>query len=106
MMRLSFTSRGAKTLLGLGLVGAMLLPSGHFGSAPVQAMRAAKINHDPNTLIIGQQYGDLNSLDPIVPFTLSWGMVASNIFDPLIYRGPDLTIDPSKGLATSWKYLN
>ncbi len=105
-MGLSFTSRGTKAILGLGLVGAMLLPAGRFGSSSVDAMRAAKINHDPNTLIIGSQYGDPLNFDPIVPFTLAWGMISSNIFDPLIYRGPDLKIDPSKGLATSWKYLN
>jgi peptide/nickel transport system substrate-binding protein len=105
-MGLSFTSRGMKALLGLGLVGAMLIPSGQFGSSSVDAMRAAKINHDPNTLIIGSQYGDPQNFDPIATFTLAWGMIGSNIFDPLIYRGPDLKIDPSKGLATSWKYLN
>ena len=31
-------------------------------------------------------------------------MIASNIFDGLIYRGEDLKMDKTKGLATGWKY--
>ncbi len=104
-MALSCASRRMKALLGVALVGTILLPAGLF-NAPAQAMRSAKTNHDPNTLIIGSQYGDPQNFDPIATFTLAWGMIASNIFDPLIYRGPNLKIDPSKGLATSWKYLN
>lgn len=105
-MRLSGIRRSAKPLLGLALLGAMILPPSLANTAPAHAARAAKINHDPNTLIIGSQYGDPQNFDPIATFTLAWGMIASNIFDPLIYRGPDLKIDPSKGLATSWHYIN
>ncbi len=70
------------------------------------ASRAATINHDPNTLIVGSQYGDPQDFDPIDTFTLAWGMIGSNVFDALVYRGTDMKIDKSKGLATGWKYVN
>lgn len=70
------------------------------------AQAASGINHDPSTLIIGSQYGDPQNFDPIATFTLAWGMIGSNVFDALVYRGPDLKIDKSKGLATGWRYLN
>ena len=70
------------------------------------AQAAGGINHDPSTLIIGSQYGDPQNFDPIATFLLSWGMIGSNVFDALVYRGPDLKIDKSKGLATDWRYLN
>ncbi|HVA89055.1 MAG TPA: ABC transporter substrate-binding protein [Chloroflexota bacterium] len=105
-MRIASPRRGLKPVLGLALIGAMLLPPGLFNAPSAAATRAAKINHDPNTLIIGVQYADPQNLDPIATFLLSWGMMGSNIFDPLVYRGTDLKIDPSKGLATSWHYLN
>jgi peptide/nickel transport system substrate-binding protein len=72
----------------------------------VHAARAAAINHDKNTLIIGSQYGDPQNFDPIATFTLAWGMIGSNIFDALVYRGSDLKIHKTMGLATNWKYLN
>lgn len=33
---------------------------------------------------------------------IAWGEVGNNIFDGLVYRGPDLKVQP--GLATSWTY--
>ncbi len=72
-----------------------------FGAAApiVHAQSVASINHDRSTLVIGSQYGDPQNFDPIATFTLAWGMISSNIFDALVYRGPDLKIDKSKGLA-------
>jgi len=72
----------------------------------VHAQAVASINHDRSTLVIGSQYGDPQNFDPIATFTLAWGMISSNIFDALVYRGPDLKIDKSKGLATNWTYVN
>src|SRR3989440_2764186 len=75
-------------------------------AAVVNASGTAVINHDRSTLIIGSQYGDPQNLDPIATFLLSWGMMGSNIFDALVYRGPDLRIHKDMGLATGWRYLN
>ncbi|WP_068086487.1 ABC transporter substrate-binding protein [Polycladidibacter stylochi] len=50
------------------------------------------------------QVRDPGSWDPIDTFTLAWGSVASNLFDGLVYRGPDLKLVP--GLATSWEFLD
>src|SRR5437588_2563423 len=75
-------------------------------AAVVNASGTAVINHDRSTLIIGSQYGDPQNLDPIATFLLSWGMMASNIFDALVYRGPDLKINKEMGLATGWRYLD
>lgn len=63
------------------------------------------IKHDPNTLVIGSQYGDPQNLDPIATFLLSWGMIGNNVFDGLTFRGPDLKIHKNLGLATNWHYL-
>ncbi len=37
---------------------------------------------------------DPGSWDPIDTFLVNWASVATNIFDGLIYRGPDLKIVP------------
>lgn len=47
---------------------------------------------------------DPGSWDPIDTFLVNWASVATNIFDGLVYRGPDLKIVP--GLATSWEELD
>ncbi|MDO6707501.1 ABC transporter substrate-binding protein [Photobacterium sp. 1_MG-2023] len=47
---------------------------------------------------------DPGSWDPIDTFLVNWASVATNIFDGLTYRGPDLKLQP--GLATSWKQLD
>ncbi len=54
-------------------------------------------------LVIAQAQ-DPGSWDPIDTFYLSWGMVASNIFDGLVDRGVDLKIRP--GLAERWEWLD
>ncbi len=76
------------------------------GGGAVLASGPRAINHDPTTLVIGSQYGDPQNFDPIATFTLAWGMIGSNVFDALVYRGTDMRIDKSKGLATDWHYLN
>jgi len=47
---------------------------------------------------------DPGSWDPIDTFLVQWAAVATNIFDGLTYRGPDLKIVP--GLAESWDILD
>lgn len=47
---------------------------------------------------------DPGSWDPVDTFLLNWASVATNIFDGLVYRGPDLKIVPA--LATSWETLD
>lgn len=47
---------------------------------------------------------DPGSWDPIDTFLVNWASVATNIFDGLVYRGPDLKIVP--GLAASWEELD
>jgi peptide/nickel transport system substrate-binding protein len=46
------------------------------------------------------QVQDPGSWDPVDTFLISWGQVATNIFDGLTARGPDLKVVP--GLAASW----
>ncbi len=97
---------GLRVIAILALSSLLVLSRGASWSASVHAARPAAINHDKSTLIIGSQYGDPQNFDPIATFTLAWGMIASNIFDALVYRGPDLKIHKDLGLATDWKYLN
>lgn len=47
---------------------------------------------------------DPGSWDPIDTFLVAWATVATNIFDGLTYRGPDLKLVP--GLAESWEELD
>jgi peptide/nickel transport system substrate-binding protein len=47
---------------------------------------------------------DPGSWDPIDTFLVNWASVATNIFEGLTYRGPDLELVP--GLATSWEVLD
>lgn len=47
---------------------------------------------------------DPGSWDPIDTFLVQWASVATNIFDGLTYRGPDLKVVP--GLAESWEELD
>jgi peptide/nickel transport system substrate-binding protein len=44
------------------------------------------------------------SWDPIDTFFVQWAAVATNIFDGLTWRGPDLKVAP--GLAESWEELD
>ena len=50
------------------------------------------------------QVQDPASYDPIDTFFLSWGQIATNIFDGLVQRGADMQIRPA--LATSWEMLD
>lgn len=43
---------------------------------------------------------DPGSWDPIDTFLVNWASVATNVFEGLTYRGPDMKLVP--GLATSW----
>ncbi|MER8524459.1 ABC transporter substrate-binding protein [Mesorhizobium sp. M1076] len=47
---------------------------------------------------------DVGSWDPIDTFVIDWASVATNIFDGLVQRDPDLKLVP--GLATSWEELD
>ncbi|HDZ49241.1 hypothetical protein LCGC14_0185670 [marine sediment metagenome] len=47
---------------------------------------------------------DPGTWDPIDTFLVNWASVATNIFDGLTYRGPDLELVP--GLATEWQELD
>ncbi len=53
------------------------------------------------TLNVAQRQ-DPQNLDPIDTFRLSWGSIASNVFEGLVFRGEDLQLQP--GLATSWEF--
>lgn len=44
---------------------------------------------------------DPGSWDPIDTFMVNWASLATNIFEGLTYRGPDMKLVP--GLATSWE---
>lgn len=47
---------------------------------------------------------DPGSWDPIDTFLVNWASVATNIYDGLTYRGPDLMLEP--GLAIAWEELD
>ncbi len=55
------------------------------------------------TLTVAQQQ-DPQNLDPIDTFRLSWGSIASNVFEGLVFRGEELELEP--GLATGWEFLD
>ena len=59
--------------------------------------------HAAGTLTVALETDD-GTWDPIDTFTLTWGRIGSNIYDPLILRGPDLKLRP--GLALSWQFLD
>jgi len=56
------------------------------------------------SLTIGQQFPDPGTLDPIASFTMAWAMIGSSVYDGLVFRSPELKIEP--GLATSWKWVD
>jgi peptide/nickel transport system substrate-binding protein len=47
---------------------------------------------------------DPGSWDPIDTFLVNWSSVATNVYEGLVYRTPDLKIVPA--LATSWEVLD
>lgn len=75
-------------------VAALALSGAAFAAAP--AFAAGKM-----TISSPQDPG---SWDPIDTFLVQWAAVATNIFDGLTYRGPDLKLVP--GLAESWEELD
>ncbi len=58
---------------------------------------------DASTLTVAQRR-DPQNLDPIDTFRLSWGSIASNVFEGLVFRGEDLELKP--GLASGWEFLD
>jgi len=76
--------------------------NGTAGNSTGQTTSSTKPAVDNKTLVIADGLGDPQNWDPIATFVIAWGEVANNIFDGLVYRGPDLKIQP--GLATSWDY--
>lgn len=78
------------TLLKTGLLACALLAP---VAAATPALAAGKL-----TLSLPQDPG---SWDPVDTFLVTWAAVATNLFDGLVYRGPDLKITPA--LATSWE---
>ena len=47
---------------------------------------------------------DPGSWDPIDTFLINWASLATNVFEGLTYRGPDMELVPA--LATSWETLD
>lgn len=106
MAQLRRRKAGFAVVIALLITLGAAIPRAGLGANIAQASSLGAINHDPTTLVIGSQYGDPQNFDPIATYSLAWGMIGSNIFDGLVYRGTDLKIDKSKGLATNWRYLN
>ncbi|WP_417615209.1 ABC transporter substrate-binding protein [Oceanisphaera sp.] len=67
------------------------------------ALMLGSIAAQASTLTIASPQ-DPGSWDPIDTFLVNWSSVATNIFDGLTYRGPDLKLVP--GLATAWEELD
>ena len=66
------------------------------------AQATAGTSHAGSLTIASPQ--DPGSWDPIDTFLVNWASVATNIFDGLTYRGPNLELVP--GLATNWEELD
>jgi len=99
-----------KWMVPVGMMASLMLlvtGCGSSGSTPSVSNSTgtgtATAGHN-GELIIANSEPDPGSWDPIKTFLVAWGEIGSNIFDGLVYRGPDLKIGP--GLATSWKYTN
>ncbi len=73
------------------LLGALALSTALIAASP--SFAAGKL-----TVSLSQDPG---SWDPVDTFLVAWATVATNIFDGLTYRGPDLKLVP--GLAESWQ---
>ncbi len=67
------------------------------------ALILGSVTAQASTLTISSPQ-DPGSWDPIDTFLTNWSSVATNIFDGLTYRGPDLKLVP--GLATAWEELD
>ncbi len=97
-----------RTLAGLVILSLVAVACGPTTSTPTSGAASttttastAASSNGTLTIAISIDQGDWNPLDS---FSLAWGQVANQIFDGLVYRGPNLNIHP--GLATSWKWLN
>ena len=92
--------------IALVLIAALALAGcGRAKTQPADGSGGSVATGFKDTLVIGDAQGDPHgSWDPIDTFLVAWGTVASNIFEGLTSRGPELTLQP--GLATSWKYLD
>ncbi|MEP3441714.1 MAG: ABC transporter substrate-binding protein [Sulfitobacter sp.] len=85
-----------KNLLGKGALRAALLATTLCAVAPAMSFAETVLN-------VAQRQ-DPQNLDPIDTFRLSWGSIASNVFEGLVFRGEDLQLQP--GLATGWEFLD
>ena len=56
-----------------------------------------------NHLVVAQAQ-DPGNWDPIDTFFVAWASVMTNVFEGLVFRGPDLKLQP--GLATEWKWID
>ncbi|MBF9233622.1 ABC transporter substrate-binding protein [Microvirga alba] len=74
-----------------------------FTAAALAAPMAAPSAQAAGTLTVGLTI-DPGSWDPIDTFLVPWASAATNIYDGLTSRGPDMKLQP--GLATSWELLD
>lgn len=74
-----------------------------FNSLLASAILAGSLSVHAGSLTISSPQ-DPGSWDPIDTFLVNWASVATNIFDGLTYRGPDLKLVPN--LATGWEELD
>lgn len=70
--------------------------------AAASALTVSAMSHAGALTIASPQ--DPGSWDPIDTFLVNWASLATNVFDGLTYRGPDLELVP--GLATRWEELD
>lgn len=54
--------------------------------------------------LVVAQAQDPGNWDPIDTFFVAWASVMNNVFEGLVFRGPDLQLKP--GLATEWKWID
>ncbi|WP_441986218.1 ABC transporter substrate-binding protein [Microvirga sp. 2YAF29] len=81
----------SKFFMAAGVAAAMAVPL------------AAPSAQAAGTLTVGLTI-DPGSWDPIDSFLVPWASAATNIYDGLTSRGPDMKLQP--GLATSWEFLD
>jgi peptide/nickel transport system substrate-binding protein len=72
-------------------------------SALAPVLMAPRAACAAGTLTVAQSQ-DPASWDPVDTFLISWGQLATNVFDGLVQRGPDMQLKPA--LATSWQMLD
>ncbi|QIA28252.1 ABC transporter substrate-binding protein [Thermaerobacter sp. PB12/4term] len=96
--------------VGLMLVAALLLSAcgsgsggGTAGSETPGAQGPNPASERGNHLVVAQAQ-DPGNWDPIDTFFVAWASVTNNVFEGLVFRGPDLKLQP--GLATEWKWID